>query len=306
MKRNTTMSKKPEIVIDQSSGFCIGVRKAIERAELSLETGTRTYCLGKIVHNPAELKRLDEEGLNFIGHEEFSKLKNETVLIRAHGEPPETFNIAKKNNLTLVDATCPIVARLQARIRLAAEQAQKNGGQVLIYGKKDHPEVRALVGQSRNMARVVTGAMDMEDIDFSKPVALFAQTTMDPDEFNGVIDKMQRLIQQEGKDPGQNLVVNDTICRHVSHRKPEILKFAGTYDMILFAAGRESSNGKLLFESCCTVNPRSFFISSINDLAGIDMSGAGSIGICGATSTPLWFLKEVEQAVKQKFDIMNE
>ena len=192
------------------------------------------------------------------------------------------------------------MARLQARIRLAAEQTQKNGGQVLIYGKKDHPEVRAIIGQSRNIARVVTGIMDMEIVDFSRPVALFAQTTMDPDEFNEVIEKIKQQMVQAGRDPYQDLVVNHTICRHVSHRKPEILKFAGSHDLILFAAGRESSNGKLLFESCRSVNPKTYFISGINDLDGIDMDGAGSIGICGATSTPLWFLKEVEQAVKNR------
>jgi len=300
------MSKKPEIIIDRNSGFCSGVRKAIERAEQSLDTGKKTYCLGKIVHNPAELKRLAEKGMIFIGQDEYAALKNETVLIRAHGEPPETFEIAKKNNLILIDATCPIVARLQDRIRHTAELAQSTGGQVLIYGKKDHPEVRALVGQSGNMARVVTGVMDLEEVDFSRPIALFSQTTMDPDAFNDVIEKLKQQIQQTGNDQDKNLVINDTICRHVSHRKPDILKFAGSHDLILFAAGRESSNGRLLFESCHSVNKRSYFISDISDLEGIDMKGIRSIGICGATSTPLWFLKAVERSVKHKLDLMCE
>lgn len=293
---------KPEIIINRNSGFCAGVKKAIERAEKSLEDGKTTYCLGRIVHNPAELKRLTDKGLIVIDHDEFSTLRGKTVLIRAHGEPPETFETAGKNNLDLIDATCPIVARLQQRIRLAAEQAGKTGGQVLIFGKKDHPEIKALVGQSRNVAKVITGIDDLDSVDFSRPIALFAQTTIDPDRFTAVTAKIRQKILEAGGDPQQFLVVNDTICRHVSHRKPGILKFAGSYDLILFAAGKESSNGRMLFEACHSVNPRSYYLSVIDDLAAIDLEGAASIGICGATSTPLWFLEELEKTVRNKTD----
>jgi 4-hydroxy-3-methylbut-2-enyl diphosphate reductase len=291
---------KPEIIIYKNSGFCAGVKKAIERAEKSLNDGQTTYCLGRIVHNPAELKRLTNKGLIIIEHDEFNKLRGKTVLIRAHGEPPATFETARKNNLNLIDATCPIVARLQQRIRLAAGQAEKTGGQVLIFGRQDHPEIRALVGQSRNMATVITCIDDLDNVDFDKPIALFAQTTIDPDKFTAVTGKIRQKILEAGKDPQQILAVYDTICRHVSHRKPGLLKFAGSHELILFAAGKESSNGRMLFEACRSVNEQSYYISAIEDLAEINLEGATSVGICGATSTPLWFLLEVEKEVRNK------
>jgi len=269
-------------------------------AEEALDRGEKIYCLGKIVHNPVEVKRLSDKGLVYIDYEEFRILKNATVLIRAHGEPPVTYETAEKNQIRLMDASCPIVLKLQDKIREAAGKADKLNAYLLIFGKKDHPEARALVGQSLNRAIVFQNINELDKLDFSKKIFLFSQTTMDPQQFSAVTDQIRTAILKAGEDPQENLIMNDTICRHVSHRKPDLLKFAGQNELILFISGRESSNGKTLFAACRSVNTNAHFLSDTDELENIDLSLASSIGICGATSTPVWLLKKVEQAVKHK------
>ncbi len=288
------------ITLHKESGFCFGVKKAVDMAEEALDRGEKIFCLGKIVHNPVEVKRLSDKGLVYIDHEEFKQLKDVTVLIRAHGEPPATYETAEKNQIKLIDASCPIVLRLQDRIREAADKADKLNARLLIFGKKDHPEARALVGQSMNRAIVFKETGELEELDFTKKIFLFSQTTMDPHQFSMVADQIREAIRRAGNDPEEDLIMNDTICRHVSHRKPDLMKFAGENELILFVSGRESSNGRTLFAACRSVNPNAHFLSDTDELENIDLARASSIGICGATSTPVWLLKEVEQAVKHK------
>ena len=288
------------ITIHKESGFCFGVRRAVELAEEALDRGEKIHCLGKIVHNPVEVRRLSEKGLIYIDHDEFSQLQNATVLIRAHGEPPETYKTAAKNQIKLIDASCPIVLKLQDRIREAAGKADLLNASLLIFGKRDHPEARALVGQSRDRAIVFQDTGELEKLDFTRKIFLFAQTTMDPKQFSMVQDKIRSAIRQAGKDPEENLIINNTICRHVSHRKPELLKFAGENELLLFISGKESSNGKTLFAACRSVNSNAHFLSDTDELENIDLDKASSIGICGATSTPVWLLKKVELAVRHK------
>ncbi|MBL4656028.1 MAG: 4-hydroxy-3-methylbut-2-enyl diphosphate reductase [Bacteroidia bacterium] len=293
-----------EVKIDPNSGFCFGVEYAIQLAEEELENG-ELYCLGDIVHNNKEVERLTAKGLKIIDHEELEKLTNCTVLIRAHGEPPQTYEIALKNDIQLLDASCPVVLKLQYRVKSTFDKISKKGGQVVVYGKEGHAEVNGLIGQTKNQAIIITKEADLDKIDYTKPIALFSQTTKSIANFY----KIRELIEQRIKDSGNlevvDLEMNDTICRQVSNRDEELRKFAKEHDVIIFASGKKSSNGKVLCKVCKEQNPNTYFISGIEDLNPEWFIGANSVGICGATSTPMWLMEEVGEAIKH-FDVQKE
>lgn len=282
------------VEIDAKSGFCFGVVNAITKAEEELAKGGVLYCLGDIVHNNLEVDRLEKLGLKTIDHEEFKKLKNARVLLRAHGEPPSTYEIAKENNIEIIDASCPVVLRLQKRIHDKYEKEKDNVTQIVIYGKKGHAEVKGLLGQTESNAIVIEGVDDFDLIDFSKNICLFSQTTKPLDGFREMITIM------EGKMIGDAKFESvDTICRQVSNRIPNIKEFALTHDIILFVAGEKSSNGKVLFGECKKYNPKSYFITSADELDLTLIDNKYTIGVCGATSTPKWQMEEVEAKINK-------
>jgi len=283
------------ITVDKRSGFCTGVARAVEKAEKRIEKSGKLYSLGKIVHNTGEINRLSGKGLKSLTYDEFTVLRNATVLIRAHGEPPRTFEIAKKNNITLIDATCPVVHRLQQKIRDAYAELENAGGGVLIFGKKDHPEVRALVGQTGGEARVVRLPEDLEGMQLNRPLALYSQTTMNPREYEDFLALLKEMMQDQGADPDKMLKTHDTICKQVSYRESYLREFAATHDAVLFVSGKESSNGQALFKVCKEVNPDSYFITHWKDIDQINLEGKESIGISGATSTPGWLIRKVQE-----------
>lgn len=286
-----------KISIEEKSGFCFGVTRVISQAEEILDTGEKLYCLGQIVHNESEVKRLVAKGIIFIEKEDLQRLHNVKVLIRAHGEPPETYQVAEKNNIELIDGTCPIVKKLQKKIR----QTWDNGGensQVIIYGKKDHPEVVGLTGQTGNHAIVISGPGALKNLRLSGNVSLYSQTTMDTDGFNQLRDELKERMGKNTDKPGQ-LDIHDTICRHISHRQPGIRKFAGENDVIIFVAGKKSSNGRVLFDVCRSVNSRSYLVSFPEELNREWIENASSVGVCGATSTPRWLLEEVAGKIRE-------
>lgn len=285
------------IEIDEKSGFCFGVIHAIKQAEDALKTIQPLYCLGDIVHNNAEVQRLEAKGLRTIQYEEFKQLRNVTVLLRAHGEPPSTYEIAKQNNITIIDATCPVVLRLQQKIKTRFEQETAADEQILIFGKKGHAEVVGLLGQTNNSALVISEARDVERIDYSKSLFLYSQTTKSLYEFELLKQKILQDLEQKGAKT--SFTSFDTICRQVANREMELKKFAQNYDMILFVSDQKSSNGKVLFNICKQVNSNSHFISNVDDLAQFHISKKQSIGICGATSTPKWLMEEIAHALKE-------
>lgn len=281
------------VEIDTNSGFCFGVVNAIRKAELAMEERDKLYCLGEIVHNNIELQRLSDKGLITINHEEFKNLRDVTVLIRAHGEPPETYKTAKENNITLIDSTCPVVLRLQLKISKGFQDTLSENGQIVIFGKEGHAEVNGLVGQTNNTAIVINSSDDLNKIDFSRPVTIFSQTTQDLEKYHDIIEKVRLKIKDE------NLFeYNDTICRQVSNRSKELRVFARSHDVILFVSGKNSSNGKVLFEVCLNENPETFFISSPEDIRPEWFKNAQSTGICGATSTPMWLMEKIAETIK--------
>lgn len=281
------------IEIDQKSGFCFGVVNAIGKAEKTLETEDILYSLGHIVHNELEVKRLQKLGLKTIGHEEFFKLKDCKVLIRAHGEPPSTYEYARQNNITLIDATCPVVLMLQQRVRKAAEAIQEENGQVVIFGHQGHAEVTGLAGQTDNSALIIENPEDYKKIDPLRPVVVFSQTTKSVDDFKKLVQNIQEH-SQAGR-----IEAHDTICRQVSNRVPHLRKFAVRFDLVIFVGGRRSSNAKVLFDVCKKQNERSYFVSSPEDLKLDWFSGIETVGICGATSTPQWLMEKVAEKIKQ-------
>lgn len=281
------------IEIDPKSGFCFGVVNAIKKAEEELAKGETLYCLGDIVHNNMEVERLEKLGLKTINHEEFSKLENTKVLLRAHGEPPSTYEIAKKNNIEIIDASCPVVLRLQKKIKDKYTTEIDNNSLIVIYGKKGHAEVNGLLGQTNSDAIVIEHIEDLDKLDYTKNICLFSQTTKPLDGFQNIIDTIQSRISPEAK-----FEYFDTICRQVSNRIPNIKDFALGHDIIFFVAGEKSSNGKVLFAECKKYNPNSYMV---NSPANIDLSiinKTATIGICGATSTPKWQMEEIENMVK--------
>ncbi|MCL2327351.1 MAG: 4-hydroxy-3-methylbut-2-enyl diphosphate reductase [Bacteroidetes bacterium] len=284
-------STTQKIEIDEKSGFCFGVRYAIQQAEQALKTTQPLYCLGDIVHNNAEVQRLEQKGLHTIQYEEFKQLRNATVLLRAHGEPPETYEIAKQNNITIIDATCPVVARLQKKIKKRFEQNSPEKEQILIFGKEGHAEVVGLLGQTENTALVINSPHDIDSIDYSKALFLYSQTTKSLHEFEQLQQKIQQKIDEQQT---HTLFTSyDTICRQVASREAELKLFAQNYDMVLFVSDRKSSNGKVLFNICKQVNSNTHFISTVEDVAKLPITKNQSIGICGATSTPKWLMEEV-------------
>ncbi len=291
------------IEVDKRSGFCTGVVKAVKAAEENLDLEDNLYSLGEIVHNSEEVGRLQEKGLKPINYEEFSTLQDATVLIRAHGEPPETFRHAKKNNIRLIDATCPIVLKLQKQIREQFEEFGENNGSILIFGKSDHPEVRALVGQTRGKARVVRGPEDLDNINIQVPLALFSQTTMNTREYARFQQTIKEYMHEHGWDPDSELSIYHSICGQVSSRDSLIREFAAKFDLVFFVSGKNSSNGKALFEACKEVNKNTFFISSPEESDEIALKGIASIGICGATSSPKWLLSAVEDRLSARLNI---
>ena len=255
-----------EIVIDKNSGFCFGVVYAIEMAEEILKEDNQLYCLGDIVHNDKEVDRLNELGLQIINHKELKSLRDCKVLIRAHGEPPETYELALKNNIQLLDASCPVVLKLQHQIKEGYEQTQKIDGQVIIFGKEGHAEVKGLLGQTEGTAIIVASIKDLDKVDFSLPVYIYSQTTKSPEAYQNIIEEIKHRMQLSGIDDSLKFVVNDTLCRQVSGREPQLKQFAVENDVIIFVSGRKSSNGKMLFQSCKKENSKSYFISKIEEI----------------------------------------
>ncbi len=286
------------VEIDSKSGFCFGVQNAVEIAEEALLNGEKVFSLGPIVHNDKEVERLSALGLVSINHEQFKKLHDSKVLIRAHGEPPETYLIAEKNNITIIEATCPIVKKLQSRIKDSWQRVRESKGQVVIFGKAGHAEVVGLLGQINNEGILVSSPADIDRIDVRRPVYLFSQTTMGVKEYEIFKDALLSKMAEAGvADPDKNLVVNKTICGQVSNREPHLRTFAASHDTIIFVSGRESSNGKMLFSVCKEVNPDSHFVSSPEELDLSWFKGKKSAGICGATSTPKWLIENIRDII---------
>ncbi len=284
------------VEIDSKSGFCFGVINAIQQAEKALETHKTLYCLGDIVHNGEEVARLNTKGLITITHEEFKNLKDCTVLLRAHGEPPETYEIARENNITIIDATCPVVLNLQKRIKQAHKEMLKENGQTVIYGKPGHAEVVGLLGQADKTAIVISGLQDLQKIDFSRPIALFSQTTQNIHD----LKKIQENISDETQKLGNTqFTCHDTICRQVANREADLKKFADKYDTIVFVSGEKSSNGKVLYDICKQMNDNTFFVSAISDVDKITFHRGKTVGICGATSTPKWLMEQIANKIKE-------
>jgi 4-hydroxy-3-methylbut-2-enyl diphosphate reductase len=279
------------ITIDPNSGFCFGVVYTIQMAEEELDKSGGLYCLGDIVHNNKEVERLTKKGLKIIDYDQYRKLKDCKVLIRAHGEPPETYKTALQNNIELVDASCPVVLKLQHRVRNGYDEATVNSGQIVIYGKPGHAEVNGLVGQTEDMAIIVTTFEDLDKIDYSKPVYFFSQTTKSTDGFTKMANEIQKRIDAKGSNV--KFIANDTICRQVSNREPQLRIFAKEHDAIIFVSGQKSSNGKVLYNVCKEENQNSYFISEAREIQNQWFINVKSVGICGATSTPRWLMEEV-------------
>lgn len=277
-----------KIEIDRQSGCCFGVAKAISRAEEELQKGGTLYCLGDIVHNNIEVERLEKMGMITINHEQFKKLKNVRVLLRAHGEPPSTYEIAQQNNIELIDASCPVVLGLQKRIKKKYTHAENDDAQVVIFGKKGHAEVNGLLGQTDESAIVIESKAEIDKLDFTKDISLFSQTTKSLEGFREVGELIKSRMQN-----GAKFEFYDTICRQVSNRVPNIQEFAENHDLIFFIAGEKSSNGKVLFAECKKKNPNSYLIHHPNEIDPSLIKEDIRIGICGATSTPMWQMEAV-------------
>ena len=288
------------VEVDERSGFCFGVRNAVEIAEEALSRDEKVFSLGPIVHNDIEVERLSNLGLVSINHEQFKKLKDCKVLIRAHGEPPETYKIAHQNNITIIEATCPIVKRLQSRIKETWLKAKKNEGQVIIFGKAGHAEVVGLLGQTENEAILVNGKEDLDKIKFSNEVHLFSQTTMSVKEYNDLAELIILKMNEQGiPDEEIHFHKNNTICGQVSNRQPRLKAFAKKHDVVVFVSGKESSNGKMLYEVCKKENPNTWFVSSPEEIKKEWFMNRNSVGICGATSTPKWLIDKIKDTVMQ-------
>lgn len=286
------------VEIDKQSGFCFGVQNAVAIAEKALLRGEKVFSLGPIVHNDKEVERLSALGLTSINHEEFLKLRNCKVLIRAHGEPPETYIIAQKNNITIIEATCPIVKRLQSKIKETWLKTKKGNGQVIIFGKPGHAEVVGLLGQINNEGILVSGPEDFKKIDVTRQLHIFSQTTMSVKEYQNLTDILRRKMEENGiPDPDKNLIINKTICGQVSNREPHLKAFAKKHDTIIFVSGKESSNGKMLYSVCKNINPDTHFVSSPEEIDKLWFKGKKSVGICGATSTPKWLIENIRDII---------
>lgn len=279
-----------QIEIDNGSGFCFGVTTAIQKAEEELSKGHQLYCLGDIVHNGMECERLRKMGLVTINHDDMRKLHNVKVLLRAHGEPPETYELARQNHIEIIDATCPVVLQLQKRIK---RQFEAGAAQIVIFGKKGHAEVLGLVGQTQSTAIVIESVDEVTKLDFSRDIFLYSQTTKSLDEFHQIIEYIQQHIS-----PSATFKSTDTICRSVANRMPNISQFASRHDLILFVCGRKSSNGKVLYNECLRVNPNTHLIEGPDEINHQWLKGIKTVGICGATSTPKWLMEKCRDAIQ--------
>lgn len=284
-----------KVEIDEGSGFCFGVVTAIHKAEEELTKGGTLYCLGDIVHNSREVERLKAMGLITINHQEFNNLHHAKVLLRAHGEPPETYEIARRNQIEIIDATCPVVLRLQKKIKQEYNLGNNSHKQIVIYGKSGHAEVLGLVGQTTGKAIVIENLEEAKLLDFSKSICLYSQTTKSLDEFQRIVEYIQAHIS-----PEVTFEYYDTICRQVANRIPNIRKFAASHDLVFFVSGKKSSNGKILFNECKKVNLNSHFIDGSQEINDSLLTGVSSIGICGATSTPKWLMEEICTSIKSR------
>ncbi len=282
------------IEIDKGSGFCFGVTRAIKKAEEELGSGNRLYCLGDIVHNGKECDRLERLGLKSIGHEEFNGLQDSKVLLRAHGEPPTTYSIAEKNNIRIIDATCPVVLHLQERIKQEYLADINHEKQIVIFGKNGHAEVLGLVGQTEGNAIVIESPDEVSKLDFTRDICLYSQTTKSLSGFNKIVSYIKEHIS-----PTATFTYFDTICRQVANRMSGIQEFASRHDLILFVCGKKSSNGRVLFTQCRNVNARSYMIESAGEIENDWLTDCNSIGICGATSTPKWLMEECKIRIEQ-------
>ncbi|WP_353197454.1 4-hydroxy-3-methylbut-2-enyl diphosphate reductase [Parapedobacter defluvii] len=280
------MSYNLQVTIDKDSGFCFGVVYAIDMAEEILEEDGYLYCLGDIVHNDEEVARLKAKGLRIIGHEQLPELKNEKVLIRAHGEAPETYRIALENNITLIDASCPVVLKLQNRVKTSFDQQEK----VLIYGKHGHAEVIGLQGQTNGNAVVFQDISELDGMDLPEQFTLYSQTTKSVDKFYAIKDELMRR--------GYDVKANDTICRQVSNRYEDLGDFARSYNKVVFVSGKKSSNGRVLYEVCQKHNPNSYFVSDPSELKPEFFEAGDTVGVCGATSTPMWLMEQVKAVLE--------
>lgn len=279
------------VEIDEKSGFCFGVQKAVKKAEELTQNGDQLLCLGEMVHNHEEVERLEKMGMKTIENDNIQHISNQKILIRTHGEPPSTYEKLAENNNTIIDATCPVVLKLQQRIKNSYQTLQQTNGQLVIFGKKGHAEVIGLNGQTGNNAIIVSSVSDLEQVDFSRPIELFCQTTMPLSGF----DQIKEAINTKALN---KVEIHDTICRQVANRVPHIEAFAKKFDVVLFVSGKNSSNGKLLFEVCKKSNPRSYFVASPSEVDRIWLKDAESVGICGATSTPQWLMEQVKDSIK--------
>ena len=279
-----------QIEIDNGSGFCFGVTTAIQKAEEELAAGKTLYCLGDIVHNGMECERLKQLGLVTINHEEMSRLHGVKVLLRAHGEPPSTYELARENDIEIIDATCPVVLQLQRRIKRQYDACPE--AQIVIFGKPGHAEVLGLVGQTESKAIVIANVEEVKRLDFTRDIYLYSQTTKSLDEFHRIIEYIQEHIS-----PDATFKSFDTICRQVANRMPNISAFASRHDLVLFVCGRKSSNGKVLYNECKSVNPNSHLIEGPEEIQKEWLEGVRTIGICGATSTPKWLMEQCRDAI---------
>jgi 4-hydroxy-3-methylbut-2-en-1-yl diphosphate reductase len=286
------------VEVDERSGFCFGVQNAVEIAEEALAKGEKVFSLGQIVHNDIEVERLSSLGLESVDHEQFLNLKNCKVLIRAHGEPPETYQIAEKNNINIIEATCPIVKRLQSRIKETWLKTKRDGGQVVILGKAGHAEVVGLMGQTDNEAILVSGKEDTGKIDVRHGVYLFSQTTMGVSDYQNLKEAILLKMKEIGiSNPEKYLHVNKTICGQVSNRQPRLKAFAKKHDVIVFVSGKESSNGRMLYSVCKSENPNTWFVSSPEEIKKEWFERRNSVGVCGATSTPKWLIDKIRDTI---------
>lgn len=284
------------IEIDNGSGFCFGVTTAIHKAEEELDKTGHLFCLGDIVHNSNEVERLKKKGLITITHEQLRELHDVKVLLRAHGEPPETYEIARRNNIEIIDATCPVVLQLQRRIRKSYNESKDEElPQIVIYGKRGHAEVNGLVGQTEGSAIVIESLAEIDRIDFNRDIYLYSQTTKSLQEFLTLVKEIE---QRAGS--GVKFKSFDTICRSVANRIPQIRAFAARHELVLFVCGKKSSNGRNLFNECVDANSNSHLISNENDIDPSWLDGINSVGICGATSTPSWLMTQVKEHIETR------
>lgn len=281
-----------QVEIDENSGFCFGVTTAIKKAEEELAKGEQLYCLGDIVHNGIECARLEKMGLITIDHNRFCKLHHARVLLRAHGEPPETYKTAKLNNIEIIDATCPVVLQLQRRIKQKGEENCDEESQIVIYGQKNHAEVLGLMGQAKGKVSVIENIEDIEKLDFSRSISLFSQTTKSNVDYLEIINAIKERISQQA-----TFYYSNSVCKQVSSRLHDISDFAAAHDLVFFVCGKKSSNGKILFAECKKVNSNTHLIDNEKEIDFRLLHGIHSVGICGATSTPKWLMERCKQAI---------